>query len=203
MLARFFVDLRRALRVTLPQAADYLRVPSEVIEALETGDVEFLPPWPETVQIIMSYAAMARIDARPVLTALGHLLSLLPPPPQEQPEPVRERGRGHVAQAERPLGRARSAIANGARLIPRDAMHQIRERPQRALYALSVPLLLVLLFHGSVLNYVSQPFGSAVRHASVYFQEHFAPVRDGFRWIETDDPRSRRVDKLQIGSGSG
>ena len=37
---------------------------------------------------------------------------------------------------------------------------------------------------------------------SVYFQEHFAPVQDGLRWIEVSDPRSRRTDKLQIAGGS-
>jgi hypothetical protein len=26
---------------------------------------------------------------------------------------------------------------------------------------------------------------------------HLAPVREGLRWIEVEDPRSRRGDKLQ------
>lgn len=203
MLARFFVDLRRALRLTLPQAADYLRVSSDVIEALETGDVEFLPPWPDTARLILAYASMANIDGRPVLTALGHLISLLPTELPEVPETRSGRARGHVAHATRPLGRARSAIASGARNLPKDAIHQIRERPKRALYALSVPLLLVLLFQGISFSMIAQPFEAAVRHASVYFQEHFAPTREGFRWIETEDPRSRRADKLQIAGSSG
>jgi hypothetical protein len=82
-------------------------------------------------------------------------------------------------------------------------MHQIRQRPQRALYALSLPLaLLLLLLHTSIFNLIARPFSSTVRSVSVYFQEHFSPVRDGLRYIEVDDPRSRRADKLQITSGS-
>ncbi len=99
--------------------------------------------------------------------------------------------------------RAGSAIASGARRLPQDAMHQIRQRPQRALYALSLPLgLLLLMLHTSVFALVAKPFDATVRSVSVYFQEHFAPVRDGLRYIEVDDPRSRRADKLRIGGGS-
>ena len=77
------------------------------------------------------------------------------------------------------------------------------KRPQRALYAVSLPLGLVLLMlNTSVFDMVAKPFGSSVRWVSAYFQEHFAPVHDGLRYIEVDDPRSRRADKLQIGSGS-
>ena len=47
MVARFFIDLRRALRLTLPQAAHYVQVHPEVIETLETGQIEYLPPWPK------------------------------------------------------------------------------------------------------------------------------------------------------------
>ena len=82
-------------------------------------------------------------------------------------------------------------------------MHQIRQRPQRALYALSLPLGLVLvMLHTSVFALVAKPFSAAVSSVSVYFQVHFAPVRDGLRYIEVDDPRSRRADKLRISSGS-
>jgi hypothetical protein len=197
LIARFFVDLRRALRLTLPQAAHYLQVHAGVIEALETGHVEYLPPWPQTAQIIMAYTSMARVDGRPVFTAVGNLISELSQPAEEA-----VRHDGYAAQASGHFMRAGSAIANGARRLPQDAIHQIRERPQRALYALSVPLLLMLFFHASIFGVVARPFGSAVRHLSVYFQEHFAPVHDGFRWIEVKDPRSRRGDKLRIAGGS-
>lgn len=198
LIARFFMDLRRALRLTLPQAAYYLKVHTSVVEALETGQVEYLPPWPQTVQIVMGYASMAGVDGRPVLSAVGNLIMMLQPSPDE-PE---EHAAGHETPAGGHFFRAGSAIASGARRLPKDAMHQIRERPQRALYALSLPLFVLLFFHASILQVIAQPFSSAVGQVSVYFQEHFAPVQDGLRWIDVNDPRSRRTDKLRIAGGS-
>lgn len=232
LVARFFRDLRRALRLTLPQAAHYLRVHPEIIEVLETGQVEYMPPWPQTAQIIIDYTAMAGVDGRPVLNAVGALVASIqvPQPPVWQPPVSRPPvspapvSRARVSQApvshagvsqewpdeeapeKEPSGRqfmrAGSAIANGARRLPKDAIDQIRERPQRALYALSLPLFLLLFFHASIFGLIARPFSAAVSQASAYFQEHFAPVRDGFRWIEVSDPRSRRDDKLQIRTGS-
>jgi len=198
LIARFFMDLRRALRLTLPQAAHYLQVHASIIEALETGQVEYLPPWPQTVQIVMGYTSMAGVDGRPVLSAVGNLIMMLQPSPDEAEE--------HGQQQDEPSGRhffwAGSAIASGARRLPKDAIHRIRQRPQRALYALSLPLFVLLFFHASILQVIAQPFSSAVGYVSVYFQEHFAPVQDGLRWIDVNDPRSRRTDKLQIAGGS-
>jgi hypothetical protein len=198
LIARFFADLRRALRLTLPQAAYYLQVRAEVIEALETGQVEYLPPWPETARIVMTYASMAGVDGRPALNAMGALIAEL-----SRMAATEQQIASYASQAGGHFMRAGSAIANGARWLPQQAVQQVRQRPQRALYALSLPLgLLLLMMHTSVFDVVAKPFGATVRWVSGYFQEHFAPVRDGMRYIEVDDPRSRRADKLQIGSGS-
>jgi hypothetical protein len=207
LVARFFIDLRRALRLTLPQAAQYLLVRTDVIETLETGQVEYLPPWPETAAIVMTYSAMAGVNGRPVLNAIGGLISELSVPEAPVRLPSRRSGRQSSSPRAQSGGghflRAGSAIASGARRFPQEAMRQVRQRPQRALYALSLPLgLLLLTLHSSLFDTLAKPFGSAVRWTSGYFQEHFAPVRDGMRYIEVDDPRSRRADKLQIGGRS-
>ncbi|MFA5957720.1 helix-turn-helix domain-containing protein [Hyphomicrobium sp.] len=255
LIARFFIDLRQALRLTVPQAAHYLAVRPEVVEALETGQVEYLPPWPETSGIIMTYTSMAGVSGRPVLNAIGTLFTQLsvaaaPPqapvrsslpylhqpmqpqqqrypaapqyamPQQQQPFPARQKPQRTVApqtepdiarsgliESSRNLLRAGSAIANGARRLPQEALDrvrdQVRTRPQRALYALSLPLgLVVITMHSSIFATISAPFGMAVQWGSTYIQEHYGPVRDGMRYIEVDDPRSRRADKLRIGGGS-
>jgi hypothetical protein len=262
LIARFFIDLRQALRLTVPQAAYYLTVQPEVVEALETGQVEHLPPWEETSAIIMTYTSMANVNGRPILNAIGPLFKQLsvraappaqmpvqqlapqptayfqqPVPPRQpygmpqqysplqgsmpqqrqrpfppRPMPPRPAGvsprepdiaRSGLAISSRNLLRAGSAIANGARHLPTQALNRVRERPQRALYAISLPLgLLLILMHSSIFGTISEPFGRAVRFVSSYFQEHYGPVRDGMRYIEVDDPRSRRGDKLQIGGGS-
>lgn len=261
LIARFFIDLRQALRLTVPQAAHHLSVHPEVVEALETGQVEFLPHWSEMSAIIMTYTSMAGVNGRPVLHAIGTLLTHLSVPaappaqitsqraapeswppaqnqmpriarrpsgfppsgyPQQAPSNYGQQGYRQVGRAEdadldyadlparsglaassRNLLRAASAIANGARRLPQEAFNQVRRRPQRALYALSLPLgLLLIMMHSSIVATVSNPFGRAVQWVSTYIQEHYGPVRDGLRYIEVDDPRSRRGDKLQIGSGS-
>jgi hypothetical protein len=198
LVARFFIDLRQALRLTLPQAAHYVQVHPEVIETLETGQIEFLPPWAETTRVVLTYASMAGVDGRPALNAIAGLLAVL-----SNPAPIGQKSKPNAAEAGGHFRRAGSAIASGAKRFPQGAMDQIRQRPQRALYAVSLPLgLLLLLLNTSVFALVAKPFSSTVRVVSVYFQEHFAPVRDGLRYIEVDDPRLRRADKLQIGSGS-
>lgn len=42
------------------------------------------------------------------------------------------------------------------------------------------------------------PAGRVVRSFSDFVAEYFAPVREGHRWIDVGDPRSRRADKLRI-----
>ncbi len=72
-VSRFFVDLRRTIGTSQAGAAAQLKTTGSVIAALESADVEHLPPWSETQRIVMGYAAWAGIDGRPVLTALGIL----------------------------------------------------------------------------------------------------------------------------------
>jgi hypothetical protein len=258
LIARFFIDLRQALRLTVPQAAHYLAVRPEFIEALETGQVEYLPAWSETSAIIMTYTSMADVNGRPVLNAVGTLLTHLSVPaapaaephvqhrpamqpqfydephplvhqqqwpqqalprPVQQPQPQRsfpvrpmpqqmdvsepDVAQSRLAASSRNLLKAGSAIANGARRLPQEAINSVRARPQRALYALSLPLgLLLILMHSSIFATISKPFSLTVQWVSSYMQEHYGPVRDGMRYIEVDDPRTRRADKLQITGGS-
>lgn len=46
------------------------------------------------------------------------------------------------------------------------------------------------------------PAERAVRSLTDYFAVTFAPLRQGHRWIDVADPRSRRGDKLRIGRHS-
>jgi len=230
LIARFFIDLRQALRLTVPQAAQYLQVRPEIVEALETGQVEYLPPWPETSAIVMTYTSMAGVNGRPALNAIGSLITYLTAsaPPQRQlpvfreqpqfaprtgresqpnPNPIQGQAHPQARPSNRPsrnFMQAGSAIASSARRLPQEALDQVRRRPQRALYAVSLPLfgVLLLMLHSSIFETFARPFGSAVRWVSTYFQEHYGPVRDGLRYIEVDDPRSRRADKLRITGGS-
>lgn len=225
-IARLFFDLRSALRVTPQQLALHLQTSPNTIAALEAGDFEHLPVWSETARIVVAYTALAGIDGRPVLAALvdtirrSNSVPLLAPPTQTAKvmhTPAAQHARvGH--QVEQPASAAQvqsakvpkvgkilaagTAFANGAKRLPAGALEQVRQRPQRALYAISMPLAVVLLlFNTSALeaafSHVPRPVARVAQDVRSYFQVQFAPVREGLRWIEVDDPRRRRGDKLR------
>ncbi len=201
-VAVFFRDLRKFLGITQQQAATQLLTHVQVIEALENADVRYLPPWPETARIVMAYAAWARIDGRPVLSALAALQNGSLP---RRPLPARNAATyAHMQQSVVRLRQAGVVLVEGAKRLPQEAMNQARERPARTFYAVSLPMCLVLLMlNTSILQgaftTISGPvakFGSSLRETMAV---RFAPVREGLRWIEVDDPRSRRDDKLTPG----
>lgn len=198
-IARFFVDLRHALRLTLPQIAGHFGVREDAVECLETGQVERLPAHPDTARFIMAYTASGRVDGRPVLAAIGALIAKLQREgqvPAPKPAAAHDRLAGYGG---RQLVRAGSVLANGAKRLPKDAIEHMRRRPERAFYAVSLPLGLLLVgLNSSAIANVSRPFASSVGWVSGYFQEYFGRVEGGLRYIEVDDPRSRRADKLAV-----
>lgn len=198
-VSRFFVNLRKAVGLTPREVAGRLRTHASAIAALERGDCDSLPSWPETERLVMAYASLAGIDGRPVLSALAALraeaehrrqmqqhLSLVHP--------------ALSASADR-LYQAGLVIAEGAKRLPRQALNQARERPARTFYALSLPLALLVVSLNSrdLVGAVAKPFTSVVVAMRDTLSAHFPPVREGLRWIEVADPRSRRADKLPPG----
>lgn len=181
----------------------------DVIYALEGGRFEGLPAWPETSRIVIAYTALAGIDGRPVLAAIadvvrsGVVALVNQGVAYQQPAPVQK------TIADPPTGfgvsslmQAGSAIAHGAKRLQGGALHHVRKRPERAFYAASLPLGIVLiLFNTTALQaafaHVPRPVARMTQEVRQYFQERFAPVREGLRWIEVDDPRRRRGDKLR------
>jgi hypothetical protein len=190
------MDLRRTIGCSAPDAARQLRTTVAVIGALERADIAHLPPWPETQRIVMGYAAWAGIDGRPVLTALGILAK----------EAEQRRQTARQAEAVRPainasserLRQIQSAIAEGARRLPMEALNQARERPVRTFYTLSLPLalLLLLLNPQGIGGAMARPFKSVLGSVQDMMAVSFAPRREGLRWIEVSDPRKRRGDRL-------
>lgn len=188
IIARYFRELRNALHLPPEFAAAQLNTSPEVISALECGRVEHLPAWPETVSIVMAYATFARIDGRPALSLISETIGLISEAAAEDAATAE----AAAALPTPPPPRARRLAAAGAMRLPHSAFRQVRARPDRAFYALSLPLgLLVLALNASVAN-------SALTSVSDFFRTHFGEVREGLRWIEVSDPRSRRSDKLQV-----
>ena len=98
-------------------------------------------------------------------------------------------------------------VAEGAKRIPIEALNQARERPVRTFYALSLPLGLAIVMLnsnvvGAVLSYIPGPFKSAAGYLHDVMAVNFAPEREGLKWIEVTNPRSRRTDRMSPPAGN-
>ena len=200
-VARFFRDLRAALQMSQAQAAQRLATRMDIIAALEGGDVSALPPWPECCRIVRTYTAPVGLDPRPILHSLEMLLSVAARTPKPAPKRTfipllsRQKKPAQPAQGKPAANPAIAAVsASFGRLL--------RGRNGRALFAIAVPVgLLVLLTQTSALEaavaQLPPSVARIVRGAQDYVTVQLAPVRDGLRWIDVRDPRSRRSDKLR------
>lgn len=181
----FFRDLRRNLRLSQPEAARRLATRIDFITALEAGDVQSLPPWPETCRIVRTYTGFVGLDPRPIL----HLIEILQRSAGRTPMPAQ-------TYADEGEGWLQSAVAGLARL-----WEGMIGRTARVLFLTAIPVaLVVLMTQTSVLeaavSKLPPPVARFVRGAQNYVIVQLAPVRDGLRWIDVPDPRTRRGDKL-------
>jgi hypothetical protein len=200
-VARFFQDLRAAFRLSQAQTAEQLSTRVDIICALEAADVSALPPWPECCRIIRTYTGPVGLDPRPILHSLETLLAIA----AQNPKPAPKRSFGsQLGRRKQPQQRVQKEPAEDsllaailARLAP-----IMPGRTGRLLFAIAVPVgLLVLLSQTSVLEaavaQLPPSVARIVRGAQDYVTLQLAPVRDGMRWIDVRDPRSRRSDKLR------
>ena len=89
---QLFRRIRQVAGLSLPECAERLQTRLAVVDALERGDFQRLPPWPETVKVVSGFTGLAGIDPRPVLTAIraeldtkiidARIADALPPRPQ-------------------------------------------------------------------------------------------------------------------------
>ncbi len=201
-VGRFFVDLRRAFRASQAQIAAHLATRPDIIAALEAGHVRALPPWPETTRIVRGYAALASLDPRPALHSLEMLLqaeALSPtPPPASKPKLARLPAPRTAPRHDEPFDDEDAGALGNLRELWDSGVGQAA----RVLLAITIPVaLVVLVTQTSVLeaavSKLPPPVARFVRGAQNYVIVQFAPVRDGLRWIDVPDPRSRRTDKLR------
>jgi hypothetical protein len=208
-VARFFQDLRRALDISQLQAAKRTATRIEVIAALEVGKLRSLPPWPETSRIVSAYTRLAGLDPSLVLRSLEMVLAVQAHAPESR------RGAPQLAlpAPSKWSGADRRAVATPAMADPgepapgigdrlRDFWESRAARTARALFAVSIPVaLVVLITQTSVLeaavSKLPPSVARIVRGAQNYVIVQLAPVRDGLRWIDVPDPRTRRSDKLR------
>jgi hypothetical protein len=196
----------------------------EVITALEMGNVQALPAWPETVRIVTHYAVIARIDATPVLSLIRRGLdqgrvaapAALPPKKRQARSAQNEPSESFVVFKAAFVQPFADAFAGVARLFtsvkaavivdaddesaqPRFGWMRLDGRKAAGLVA-ALFIIVAYFAQGSSLQAslatLHPPLVKLMRGAQDYLLHRAAPVREGLRWIEVDDPRSRRGDKL-------
>lgn len=191
--ARFFRELIRYLGASRTELALRLGCNAHVLEALERGDIEGLPPWPETVRIVTGLTSPAGIDPRPALQLIGRRWkAAADTPPRRAPRQsaisVLEKARAGFSRvalfkARPPLRAWVYAAAIAAPL----AFAVFAARPTAILAAASAP----------------EPFAGLFRGAREFVFYQTTPRKDGLLWIEVDDPRRRRGDKLPAAARKG
>jgi hypothetical protein len=203
-VARFFQDLRGALRLTPAQIAQALATRVDIITALESGRTGALPPWPETCRIVRTYAGFAGLDPRPVLHSLEQLYVS---EPRAAPK-VRGPRRSLIPNLGKQGAPIMAAIGGGGRRAA-EAARNVRQvvndhagRPGMALFTVTMAIALILLVTQTAVleaavSQLPPSMKRIVRGAQNYVIIHLAPVRDGLRWIDVADPRTRRSDKLR------
>jgi transcriptional regulator with XRE-family HTH domain len=233
-IAAIFRQMRAILGLSVPGLARRLGTDIAVIMELETGGVDNLPPWPETVRIIEGYGAMTGVDQGPLLS---RILMLQTPtatrgagqvsgPPQStpvtviheatpvtRPHPYPERRQSsyavpaprtpaQVAYAEAEIEDVPAAAPPPAR---RQRWRAFLPSPRIAIW-LGVPIAavfcvaLVAKMAPQVLYSAVEAMPFAIRAPLRPSVDHLvtstAPVRDGLRWIDSVNPRSRKSDRL-------
>lgn len=225
-LLRFFHELRHALGLSVLQTATQLGTSANVVQALETGRIADLPPWHETARIVTTYVRLVGVDPRPVLHIIaGEIerhatVAYAAQPGRNARHPELPR----AAQRQQPAGRSRFAslisLGGMGRRIRDTATAPLRARWRRAtvataqktrrarprlktLLAIAAPAALWIFASETRFLYTGAanlpaPIARIARPIQDYLLVTFAPVREGHRWIEVDDPRTRRSAKLQV-----
>ncbi|MCB1528573.1 MAG: hypothetical protein KDJ45_12840 [Hyphomicrobiaceae bacterium] len=305
MVAQLLAGVRGALGLSVPGLAAQLQTSAGVIQALELGRLESLPPWPETRRLVDAWLALAGLDPRPALAGLDQAYetvggampvslrataAIAAPEPSSSPKSGLGKlaggvvGRGQQRQRDVAEVRTNSTGRHSLERIPiqrnrisalgfwfgrifcdepastssenalgpaKQSAHVMAAQERRTggitapidgaetrrtggvlrrlmsvrkpLFSLSVglppawpartlALILILAVLGTTASQTQVIAGAvaklpvpaerAFRSLTDFFAMRFAPVRDGHRWIDVSDPRSRRGDKLRIGQHS-
>ncbi len=213
------------MRLSLPELAARLGTRIDVVTALERGDIRRLPPWPETVRVVSGFTSLARIDPRPVLTIIReHMEGTrsaggVSAPARQQ---LRLLARSAAAAAGRVAATTRSAasVAWGARQAmaqswvagaaaemdvdegTRHSMAWLGRTGIMVLLVLSLTLATYLArstgIEGALAN-LRTPIVNLVNKTQGYVERRMGSASGGddLKWIDVDDPRSRRTDRLQ------
>jgi hypothetical protein len=223
-IARLFSELRHYLGLPIPQVAQHIATHPGIIAALEAGRIDMLPPWSETARIVTAYITLAHLDPRPALDRLAALMGVsIPATPSFQANhQTASRPQSHD-DAATPVARILGRLSDAAHRAREQAvtpgvlaewvahLKETAEGLAASVRAMRAPVrwvgsaAIALILLGSAapsgvlqasVNGISQPISGLWHKLSGQGTAIRVIVRDGLKWIEADDPRERRSDKL-------
>jgi transcriptional regulator with XRE-family HTH domain len=223
-IGALFRDLRRILGLSLADLANRLGTRIDVVTALERGEIGKLPPWPETQRIIAAYTSMARIDPRPVLGFIRQEMvnhsARRPASRGPLRQPFGLLAKATATATSRVLSTTRSAAS--AVLGAGSAVTQSWVESEAAgmdddvrsgAWLGRTGIMVLLLLSLSLGTYLVRsagmdgaladlkaPVARLVDKAQTFIMDQTAGVAGGeqqLKWVDVDDPRSRRSDRLQ------
>jgi transcriptional regulator with XRE-family HTH domain len=191
-LGSIFHNLRMSLKLSREGIARRLAVTPSIIDGFESGVVSALPHWKETVRIVNGYCQLVGIDPEPILWRISSQLQAAASPPRTST------ARSHLPPAAAPPPQRRSERVSRA--------PERRLRRARTLFVVTAPIALLAgaiyvaqalpaEVYGAI-RLLPEPVAKPVRASFDYFLLLTAQRRDGLRWLETGDPKSRKADKL-------
>jgi cytoskeletal protein RodZ len=89
-LGDIFRTMRQALGLSPSELASKLETGTATIAALERGALGDLPEWPETQRVVTSYAALLKLDCRPILRRIAIHKGADSEAPAPQPDKSKE-----------------------------------------------------------------------------------------------------------------
>ena len=206
-LALLFQQMRQVAAVDRMALASHLHTTPDVIATFEAGEIDSFPPWAETVRIVTTLTKLVAIDSEPILERIAkhaHEPTEISQFTQPVSQPITQEIVPEAAPA---------SVKKTERKAPKKFDHVIPALKfalpsGRAIAVAAIPFAMAFAFMMAPSfdkqNRISGPLGNYARAGWEMLLWSSNSVRDGLeglRWIETDDPRSRKADKLKTGGG--
>lgn len=198
-LSRLFQDARNCMQLTREDLAGRLGTTAHVIATFEAGAISAFPAWPETMRVVEGYAALVGFDPRALLNHIKNLMHSQAPwqtqPQVPAPLPVQV-----PISAAPPMRTAHPTPVSSARHPSVWRRHWVALAIGAVVFvgamgfywaAYSRPAVLMM-----ALRTLPSPIATPIRAAMDGLVVATAPRRDGLRWIDVEDPRTRKADKL-------
>lgn len=198
---RLFFNLRGLLGGGLAQAARQVGASPMVLRALEAEDVAQFPAWPEVVRIARRYGELTGVDMHATLRVMELDYALW----QAHQQRAKSVAHSQVVTVERQeIVRLQSAISLKLSAIL-DGLKQFYARISFDGHRLTAIIAVLLIMAGFVAqaSALQSSFASLeprlsglARGASAFLSHTLGSSEGELRWVNVDDPRSRRSDRL-------